>query len=615
MKMFFCTVIVVSISFAQFGNRSTELPQDTLAKIGSHIVTASDFLERFELMPWPNKEQASRIEFSKLQFLYSMVAEKLLAIEASAQNIGNDSTSLNFQRNLERLLVRDELYKQEVLPNVSISDAERSEGMHRFPLTIETQILGIISRQEGEMLRKKILSSRNKNAAFKRFYDSLYVPLDTLEMTFGYADKKIEDAIFSMEKDSISLPVEMERYGLVMFRLLKRYSHPENSRLSIPDRLHKVENIISRRKEDSLAVRTFAAITSPQRAEADTKIFLRLADSVLSILKSDSMNYQSNGIYKFPATAVNLLAKEFAPDLSQQFVTIASGAMTIGDVLQGLGNNNIVFPSLNHDHIRIVLNKNIKTVIQNELLSREGMKNNLQQSKTVRHDVATWMDSKKSWLLTRAVIDSVRVTGEEIEAEYQKHPQMYGATVMVRVREILVDSIKLAKEIRARLNNGEAFSTLAKQYSKRKEWALQGGESPWFNVTSYGELGMYASAAKIGEMNGPLRISNGLTIYSVIEKKIIDDSLRENFGKTTSAIEHKLLAEKQKQSLDKYIGTLAKKYNVAIRESALRNVKTTTTSMVTWRNIGFGGKIVAVPQMIPQTEWVYEWLKQQQLNQ
>lgn len=612
-----CILFVIAVtSQAQFAVRTNELPKDTLAAIGTQIITAKDYLERFELMPWPHKDKKQRIEFTKREFLYSMVAEKLLAMEASAKNIGVDSVTLKTQQNLERIFVRDELYKREVLPNLSIAANETKLGLSRFPYEIEAEVLGILSKQEGDILYKKITQSKNKTDALKFFFDSLYIPIDTIIVSFGFPDKVIEDAVFSIGKDTLSKPIETQSHGWVMFRLLKKYSHLQNSRLSHPDRVAKVNNIIKQRKEDSLATKAFAAITAPQRAEAKPDLFFSLADSIMAILKSDSVNYFAKNIYQFPASALNILQVKFADRLTEDFIIIESGNMTLGDVLTGLSNNNVVFPSpLNIDHLRIVLNNNIKTVIQNELLSREGMKKNLQQSENVRHDVSTWMDNRKSWLLTRAILDTIRVSEAEIEGEYQKNPRSYGATVMVRIKEILVDSIPLAKNLRERINNGEEFSELAKKYSKRKDWNTNGGESPWIDVGMWGELGLFAASANIGDINGPWKIKEGLTIFKVIERKIIDDSLRANFTESRRIIEQKVLNEKSQQTLDKFIGTLAKKYNVTINEASLRNVNTTSTNMFTWRHIGFGGRIVAVPQMMRQTEWVYEWLKQEQLNQ
>ncbi len=614
MKIAAVLLVFTVFAHAQFENRSEAMPVDTLATVGTTVINATDFLERFELLPWPRKDQPALKEAVKLEFLRSMVAEKLLSMEATSLNLGNDSESVMMQRNFERLFVRDEYYKQEVLPKITITDAERKEGMQRFPYQISVEVLAVVSKAEADLLKKRVSQNKNKSSVFERYKDSLFVPVDTLEVKYGSVEKMIEDAVYSIGKDSLSRPIITE-FGMVMFRLLKRESEPQNIKLSQPDRLHKIENVVRQRREDRIAKKAFADVTSPQRAEADPAIFYMLADSVVSILRLDSLSYATNRSYKFPSSAINLLVKGFASDLTKSFITIASGNMTLSDVLEGLRNNNILFPSLNPEHIRIVLNNNIKTVIQNELLSREGLRQNLHQSKQVRHDLAVWMDSRKNWLLSRAIMDTVVVTDAEIESEYLVHSQLYGAVLAVKLKEILVDSIAQSMQIRKRLANGESFALLAKQFSKRKEWASNGGESPWFIITEQGTLGQYAAVADTGQIIGPKPVNGGYTLFSVIGKKIIDDSVHSNFMQKKSNVAQKLISQKQQSALNIYIGTLAKKYNVTITETALKEVKTATTNMVTWRNIGFGGRIPAVPQMFRQAAWVDEWKKQSQLNQ
>ncbi|HAP36371.1 MAG TPA: hypothetical protein DCQ28_10670, partial [Bacteroidetes bacterium] len=421
------SMIMQSFVLGQLEFPSSELPKDTVATIGSQIISARDFLERFELMPWPKKDMKERIEYTKLEFLQSMVAEKLLAMEARQENIGTDSGTLSMQRNLEHMFVRDEFYKREVLPKISVPSQEISIGLKRIPYEIEVQIMGILSKKEGELLRKKIVQSKNKNIVFNYFIDSLYVPLDTLTVGYGFGNTLVEDVVFSIGKDSISNPIEIDPLGWVMFRLMQKKSNEQLMRLSHPDRLRKVENIIKQRKEDSIATTVFASVTSPQRAEANPELFLMLADSITAMMKADSAAYFSKGMYVFPSTAVTELQKKFASRRNDHFITIASGNLSVGEVLVGLGNNNVGFPSLKLEQIRSVLNNNIKTVIQNELLSREGLKRNLQQTENVRHDISTWLDNRKSLLMLRAIIDTVQISNEEIENEYQQHPEQYGA--------------------------------------------------------------------------------------------------------------------------------------------------------------------------------------------
>jgi peptidyl-prolyl cis-trans isomerase C len=612
----FSLVLLVQTALSQFISPSNELPRDTLATIGAQVITGKDFLERFELMPWPKKDFKSRLEFTKLEFLYSLVAEKLMAMEATAQGIGFDSASLEMQYSLERMFVRDELYRSEVKPNIIISAEEINSGMRKFAYEMEVEVLGILSKSEGELLYKKFKQSKNKKKTLTFFKDSLYVPLDTIQISFGSVDPALEEAAYAIDKDSLSKPVESKILGWVMLRLLKKYTNPQYARLSGPDQIHKVKNIISDRKEDSLAVKTFTSVTVPQRAEANPEIFFKLADEMFTILKSDSNSFRTKNVFYFPATYFDTLEQRLKNDLRQPFISISDSVpMTLQQVLMGLKNNYVVFPYVKIEYIRWVLNNNIKTVIQNELLAREGLRKNLQQSENVRHDLSVWMDNRKSRLLLQKVIDTVRVSKDEVEEEYRKNPGLYGAAVLVNLREILVDSVNLAQELKERISKGDNFEKLARQYSKRKEWTKNGGVSGFVNINQLGELGIFASTAVVGELNGPWKIKEGFTIFIVLDRKVVDDSLRANFSEVERKIETNLLVKKRQAVLDRYIGALAKKYGVTMNEANLKNTPATTHSMFTWRHIGFGGRIMAVPTVFRQFDWVYEWLKQEHLNQ
>ncbi len=608
--------IGIQLCASQFGYQNRELPTDTVATIGKQVITAKDFLERFELMPWPKKELHSRMELTKKEFLYSLVAEKLLAMEASNQNIGTDSTSISMQYNLERLFVRDELYKREVFPKISISQNEIQKGLTRFAFEIQVEILGVLSQDDGEQLYKKVVRSKEKNRTLHSLKDILYVPIDTLQVNFGQFDLALENAVYTMSKDSVSKPFQSPSYGWVVVHFLKGYTNEQYAKLSVPDQFQAVQKIIRSRKEDTLAAKAFASVTGSQKAEANPEIFMAVTDSIAHILRADSNAYKTKNGYNVSVSVFIELGRKLSDRLNDNFISIANTEpMTLGQVLIGLQDDPLMFPNLSTDAVQRVLNYHLKTVIQNELLSREGFKRNLNQTENVRHDIATWMDNRKESLLAHRIADTVSVADNDIDQEYRKAPLLYGATVMVKLREILVDSISLGTKLRARLTKGEDFSTLAKQFSKRKEWAKNGGESDFINVAQWGELGMFAASSKIGELEGPWKVKEGFTLFQVSERKIIDDSLRANFSETKRQIEQKVLQEKKQQVLNKYLGTLAKKYGVTLNEENLRRTQTTTTSMFTWRQIGFGGRIVAVPPVIRQAEWVGEWLKHENLNQ
>jgi parvulin-like peptidyl-prolyl isomerase len=308
------------------------------------------------------------------------------------------------------------------------------------------------------------------------------------------------------------------------------------------------------------------------------------------------------------------LIDKLQPYNKTTFITAKSGTMTVREVLEMLQYNRVVFPSLKEHIVQAILNNNIKTVVQNELLSRDGFSKNIQQTERVRHDINVWMDNRRSRLLMQQITDTVQVSDREILDYYRRNAELFGAKVDVNIREILVDSVKLAQDLRKRIDKGEDMAELARKYSKRKEWAARGGESGFFSITEHGDLGFYASSVDTGQIIGPLRIKEGLTIFKMLEKRQNLDSLKQDFNQVKKAVAAKLLNERRKQVLNTFIGGLARKYGVAIYERNLFGVKTTTTSMFTWRHIGWGGVIVAVPSVNPQTEWIQEWLKPKDIN-
>lgn len=591
------------------------LPQDTVAVVGKEILTATDFLERFELMPWPQKENRSRHEYTKLEFLQSLVAEKLLSYEAAEKGIGTDTASSLTKYSTERLFSRDELYKREVAEKARITQDDIVTALERYAYDLRISVLALISRSEGDLLLKKIAASRNRDSTFASFRDSLYAPLDTIALRYGGDDLLLEDAAYALAVKQLSKPIELPKYGLVVLRLEKKVLNNDYSKMSRPDQVTHVQKIIRGRKEGVLANSYFASVMLKARAEADTGLFRVLADSAYVIMTADSLGHKKKNIYFLGPADLQRIRDHSGPLLQRSFVSMQGGPMTFAQLLENLQYNQIAFPSLEKPVVYGILNNNIKTVVQNEYLAREALKKNLQQSKQVRHDVGVWSGNRNARLLMQQVLDTVKVSECEILDYYKHNAELFGARVEVNVCEILTDSLELAQNLRKRVLAGESMASLAKKYSERKEWAARGGESGYFPITEHGDLGYYASSADSGQLIGPLKMREGFSLFTLLGKHEYRDSSKQSFELVTKQIETKLRREKSIRALDRYVGGLAKKYGVSMNEAALRRVQTTLNSMFTWRNIGFGGRIIAVPPVAPQSGWVQEWKRPSEINQ
>lgn len=67
---------------------------------------------------------------------------------------------------------------------------------------------------------------------------------------------------------------------------------------------------------------------------------------------------------------------------------------------------------------------------------------------------------------------------------------------------------------------------------------------------------------------------------------------------------HGLLAEKEESILNGHVARAVLRYHVKLYYNRLRHIEISPTNIVTRRFIGFGGTMLAVPNLPPLWEWV-----------
>jgi hypothetical protein len=105
-------------------SQPTEHQNSSIARVGTLYISEQEFLERYELLPWQYRNRANNIEESKLVFLYSLVAEKVLAQEALARHIDWDSMYQQAVAGIKKMLARDQLYREEISGKIKVSKEE-----------------------------------------------------------------------------------------------------------------------------------------------------------------------------------------------------------------------------------------------------------------------------------------------------------------------------------------------------------------------------------------------------------------------------------------------------------------------------------------------------------
>ena len=195
---------------------------------------------------------------------------------------------------------------------------------------------------------------------------------------------------------------------------------------------------------------------------------------------------------------------------------------------------------------------------------------NLKEMYGVRYDLAVQQSGEEAirkmvrldLLRQKAAMDDIKVTDEELKKYYNEYKPK------VRASHILVDDEKTAKEIKAKLEKGEDFAKLAKQYSKDTGSAQNGGDLGWFGPGKMvEEFEKAAYTLNVGEISNPVKTQFG---YHII--KVTDKEKKKSFDEMREEIEYEVKKSKLDTSkVQSKLDELMKEANVDIKDKALED--------------------------------------------
>ena len=157
-------------------------------------------------------------------------------------------------------------------------------------------------------------------------------------------------------------------------------------------------------------------------------------------------------------------------------------------------------------------------LVMGELLYREAIKRNLHTQPEIQNTIALASRSALAQGLIEAVVKE-RTTEEKVTGYYTDHKVQF-ARPQVKASHILVKDETLVKEIKAKLDAGGDFSTLAKEHSMDPGSKDDGGSLGWFKKADM--VGPFAEAAFVAEkgtVTEPVQTRFGFHIIKVEDKR------------------------------------------------------------------------------------------------
>ncbi len=566
---------------------STDGP-DTLAFVNGEPITSGEFLSRFEMSLYPGKDDPTMLEKTKREFLYSMIAEMLLSDAAAKSEVPYTPSEILLKNEMEEIFMRDALFRKEIVPRATVTGKEIRHG---FEISAYSYLVDAFYFDADTLLARRFyesLRANTKSSPYK-LADSLNVRHDTLDIPYGESSGQIENAFFGHDKGYISAPAATVD-GVVVFRVLHRELDSRFTSGSTADRMHRIKEILVNRKQTELGNEYIESVMKGVEVKVNYSIFRPLVYAIHEIFKGQKPS-SYDPYYRLSPADLVALGSRFYSQLNEPLLSFKDGSISLGEVFQQIPTAMFASQDTTLPEITFALHGSLRFISQNYFLVQRARELGLQNSWEVRHNVGMVVDAFRSYRMANAVTDTVTVTQKEADEFFSAHHDEVLSSVWLRLRTVEAGSI------------GGAIDAYTK-LSDEREMTVDSNDTSvgWVNAYNFGEAGAVLSQLKIGDIYGPIEVNGKYYVYRLLDKRSpVSASVIENSIDVAKQI---LLAKEKNETLSRYIAGLAEKANVRTMPDNILTLKVTPLQMLTYRLIGFGGRVLAVPALYPRERWI-----------
>lgn len=554
---------------------------DTLALVGGQPITSADFKNRFELSIYPGEDYR---DTTKMDFLYSMIAEKLLSEAAGDSREPLTPQEKTLASETKEIFLRDALYRVKVLPRTTPTESELSHGLR---ISTYTYFVDAFYLPDSGYAVKFYNRVAGRKSYIYQLADSLPISHDTLEIGYGESTPEIEDAFFGRTRGFISKPT-LTVDGWVIFRVLGRKTNPKFSGIPAVDKRGKVSRIIQGRKETLLGREYLMKLMKNVRVSVNYDMFRPLVYSIHRLILPKHPTSFDPYFY-LNASDLLSLRQTFARELALPMLSFKGGVITLEEVFNELPLTGFHSADTTVPQITVGLHSALRFISQNYFLSKKAIELGLEHSGEVRYNVGMFLNAFRSSRMAEEVTDTVNVTRGEVDRFFESHQDEVLKGVELKLKTFETTSINDAVEIYNRLLKEERAGSVDTS-------------GTWMPASRLAEIGAVLADRPNGTLYGPIFNRGKFFIYFVVDKKsgITKEAIRHSID----VAEQMLLQLKKQKALNQYIAELADKAGVKIFYPDVRSLKVTPFEMLTFRYIGFGGKILAVPLLYPRERWI-----------
>jgi parvulin-like peptidyl-prolyl isomerase len=585
-----------ALSLAEALAQSANIPAGIVAKAGDTFITEKEFVERFEMLPGLQRQRGGRIEEAKLELLYSLIAEKLMAQEARERKLDQDSIfRLSFEE-VRKMLSRDQLYREEVSRKIRVTPKEINDGVAQALKEVLIAFLYCDRRSDAEFLRRQIKTDKEFDTI--QIDTSIHAVRDTATIIWSDATPAIERAVYSMRKGEIS-PVIQAGTGFYILKVERVRESAFYTSLQPSVLREKVEQKIRERKEEQ-RLNEFVASTLKNKVGYSRPEPLK---ELTLALKKVYAGTRVTGKVPLSEEMLKQVRHDCQRRLKDTLAVAGDVAWTLGEIADRLFAKGFTVDSVTVKSIPQRVNGLLRIWVQQELLAQEAIARGLDKYPVVRKQLETWYDNFLEQSMRFYLKKQVNVS----DAEVMSFMQSTDSSVViprVQIRELRTASLDEMHEALNELQKGRSMEEVIARWCSDLNLCQRKGISDPFPVSDRYPVGEIAWQMLVGQRYGPLREGQGYLYFELISKDSRREPTDTGYVGRKQRARNELLRQKEKRLVNLFLAQAGESRGYTIFQDRLSRIKVSPIPMMTFRILGFGGRMFAVPFVDRQIEWL-----------
>ncbi len=576
---------------------------ETIAEIEGEKITASLFQELWEMSPHLSTGNKSNSLSEKINFLNTVVAYKLWYRNSSKYKVDTSSAFSTAVEEIEKMFVRDALYRKEILNKISIAPEELNSALKKQERTLVANYLLSSKEEEIKNLYKLLISGFP--------FDSLLIERDEFQkqtepvkIKFGDYPDPVEEELFSLKSETFSQPIQFSDGYYIFFikNVIKKIWGGEDDQKK---EIQKVEDIIKKRKENVLYDNFMKKTLNGVKADVNRNLFKKLENELINAFAGKKTSEEKNSFITLSIDEFVMLEKIFSKDeLESAFISFEDYTVKFGKCLRALYFNGLRMPSPDAVIIAKTIDTYIRNFIEMEVLYKEGLKIGLQHSPEVQKYLKMWSEFYAFETIRGGMIDTVKVNQDQIKSAYNEIYKDMTENTFLRFDYVCFEDLTTANSAIQKIKNGLAFESLKIQNGSRIENAFFSNKNKWVPVSDCGHYKTQLLEQGTDSYLGPLNFDSSFVLVKIIDKKKSKELLGyATYEESYPKLKNQLAWEKIKSQITKKTAEYAVVSKVKINYEALKRIDLTKISSMTVRFLGFGGSISGVPVYTPNYEW------------